>query len=427
MRGLLILVAACGRLGFSDRTGVDSAITADVTIPDSTTATGCGTTTLLADNFEAATPAAQWYAYANGGITTVQTGGQLVITLPATTTSGSNYGGYDSTWSYDLRGGRVYVEVIQVTSVTTNAQTDLQVIAPNGDALELSEENGQLYASGWVGTTQTTINAIAYDAGQDKWWQFREAGGMVYFETSPDGVTFTPFAMTPTPPYIASVDIAIEGGTFQTETNAGAARFDNFNGGTASGTWCGASTLRDDFSSGTIDNRWGGSYAGGGCSYSEGGGVVSFPLVATGAQDCALVSSTGFDLRGDAVFTELATAPSTAGSTYAYLRASAATGDNVELTTIGTQLVAAQNVGGTFTSLANRAYAPATDKFFRIAESGGNLSWDTSPDGMTWTNLLVHASPIAVDAVNLAIGAGTNNAVASPGTAQFATFNQLPP
>ncbi len=151
-----------------------------------------------------------------------------------------------------------------------------------------------------------------------------------------------------------------------------------------------------------------------------------FTLVNGGVQDCALVSSTGYDLTGNSVFAALASAPSTAGQTFSYLRAAASNGDNVEVAQAAGTLVCAQNIGTTYTALASVPYDPVMHKFWRLAEAGGTLGWQTSPDGATWTTQLAMAPPISLVGVDLSIGAGTNSAVASPGAASFSTFDTLP-
>src|SRR6185312_1622148 len=113
----LSLLAACGWLGFREHPAGDASGDGfDAPGDSGGSAARCGGMTLLADTFAANTPAQQWYTYAHGGITTLQTGGEAVITLPATTLASSNYGGFQSVLRFDLRGQRVAVEVPQTTS-----------------------------------------------------------------------------------------------------------------------------------------------------------------------------------------------------------------------------------------------------------------------------------------------------------------------
>lgn len=391
---------------------------------DGSSSAACGTTSLLADDFTAATASPQWYTYANAGGTVAQTGGDLVVTLQATQPSG--YSGYDSSWKYDLRNSRVFIEVPQTTSVATHAQTDFQVIGGN-DAFTIVEEFGTLTAEKFVGAAQTTLGATPYSPTQHRWWQIRESAGTLYFEASADGVTFTQFATAPTPSWAPAVDVVLEAGAYQTETNPGSARFAQINGGTPSGTWCKASTQRDNFNSGTIGGDWGNSFATNGCTYGEASGSVTFMLASNKTQDCGLVTGTGYDLTGDAVFTALTNAPIANTNIFTFLRASNLAGDNVEVALVGSTIVSAQNVGGTFSQLSTTAYSPVAHQYWQLAESNGMLSWQVSPDGATWTNLHSQAPPFSLVGVNLSIGTGTTANVTNPGNAVFSTFDQLPP
>lgn len=366
----------------------------------------------------------QWDLYANAGGAVAQAGGDLVVTLQATQPLG--YSGYDSRWKYDIRGSRVFVEVPQTTSVATHAQTDIQILGPN-EEFAIIEEAGTLSVEKFVGAAQTTLGATSYVAAQHRWWQIRESAGTLYFEASPDGLTYTQLATAPTPSWASIVDVALEAGAYQTETNPGTARFAQINGGTASGTWCKASTQRDNFNSGTIGRDWANSFMTNGCTYAESGGGVSFTLAANKTQDCGLVSASGFDLTSDAVFTALTTAPTANANIFTFLRASNLAGDNVEVALIGSTIVSAQNVGGTFTQLSTAAYDPVAHQYWQLAESSGTLRWQVSPDGSTWTNLHAQAPPFSLVGVNLSIGTGTTANVASPGSAGFSTFDQLPP
>jgi hypothetical protein len=414
------LASACGRIGFDDRSGADAG-------GDAGNSTPCGTTLVLADTFSGSTPDPQWYPFSHGGVTPSQSGGELVITLPATTAGGSNYGGYDSARRFDLRGSRTFVEVNQTVSTAGNAQTDFQVDGPKGEALSVSEEAGMLFATVSNGSSTSTLGSMPYDAVAQRWWQLRESQGTVYFETSPDGVTFTAFAMTPTPAFAPFVDVLLDAGTYQAETSTGVARFANLNGGTPSASWCKASTLRDDFSAAALGDQWDGSFTMGGCTLGEAAGAAQVALVAGSAQECSIVSASGYDLTGAAMFTSLATAPSANGQVYSYLRATAQSGDNVEVTLIGNMLACGQNIATAFSTTCSLPYDPVAHKFWQLAESGGMLSFQISPDGTTWTTLHAQAPPFSLVGVELSIGAGTNAAVAAPGTAEFSTFDQLPP
>lgn len=417
------MVASCGRLGFRERPGTDGAI--DVPA-DSGASARCGGIDLLADTFTATTPSLQWYVYQNGGITTVQTGGQAVITLPATTAASSNYGGFDSVLRYDARGQRITVEVPQTVSAATTAQTDIQLVSPADDTVSIVEESGKLFATQYIGGTGAMLDMIPYDPVAHRWWAFHEDAGTLAFETSPDGVTFTSFSSMPAPAFVGRVAFVLESGSFESVTNPGTSRFDNVNGGTAAGSFCAASTLGDDFNSGTIGDEWAGAYTSGGCTYQETGGQVTVSLTTGAGEECALRSANAYDLTSDAAFTEITAVPGIA-QTYAVLRASVAGGDAVEVAIAGTQLQCGQIIANNYTTSCSIPYDPVAHRFVRLRGAGGMIAWETSPDATTWTTRGQIASPIALDRVLLSVGAGTNGAPAMASSATFGTFNVLPP
>ncbi|MBV8761674.1 MAG: hypothetical protein JO257_30550, partial [Deltaproteobacteria bacterium] len=425
---LVVALAGCGRFGFDARAGSDAPLDGahDAASDGAIGSAQCGGIDLLADTFTANVPSPQWYSYKNGGITTVQMGGQLVITLPATTIASAAYGGFGSVFRYDVRGQRIAVEVPQTASTATTAQTDIQLVSVKGDILSIIEESGQLTASQYINGTGTNLTMIPYNVGADRWWAFREDAGTLAFETSPDGVTFTLFSSIPTPAFASLVSFALETGTFETVMNGGAGHFDNVNGGTPSGKFCPASTLRDDFNSGVIDDRWAGQFTSGTCTYGESNGHVTIALDTAGGEECALRSATGFDLTNDAVFTEVVSAPGLA-QTYTVLRASQQNGDNVELSIAGTTLDCAQIINSSYSTSCSIPYDAVAHRFLRLRGSAGMIAWETSPDGMTWTTRAQVASPIALDAVFLTIAAGTNGAPAMASQAVFGTFDVLPP
>lgn len=386
----------------------------------------CGGIDLLADTFSASMPGQQWYTYAHGGVTAAQTGGEVVITLPATTGAASNYGGFQSVLYYDVRGQRVKAEVPQTVSTATTADTDIQLVSPQDDTVSITEQGGNLMATQYIGGTTAVLGTTPYDPVAQRWWAFREAAGTLSFETSADGIAFTAFHSMPAPAFVSQSVFILEAGSFESVMNAGAGHFDNLNGGVATGSFCPASTLRDDFSTGTIGDQWASSYTSGGCTYAESGGNFNVALGTGAGQDCSLRSATAFDLTNDAVFTEVVASPGVT-QTYMALRASVLSGEDVEIVVAGTLLQCAQIIGGNYTTSCSIPYDPVAHHFLRLRGAAGMLAWETSPDGTTWTTRAQATPPIPLDAVQLSLAAGTNGAPAAATSAAFGTFDVLPP
>lgn len=85
----------------------------------------------------------------------------------------------------------------------------------------------------------------------------------------------------------------------------------------------------------------------------------------------------------------------------------------------GGTLYAFKVVAGVTTNVSTAAYNATNHRWWRIRESGGTTYWDTSTDGLTWTNFTSTANPITLTIVKYAYFAGTLASIASPGAAIF--------
>jgi len=71
-------------------------------------------------------------------------------------------------------------------------------------------------------------------------------------------------------------------------------------------------------------------------------------------------------------------------------------------------------------------FDPATDVWLRIREDAGTVYFDTSGDGLSWTERLSGSTPPFVTSVTLQLQAVAYQSVAQPGVARFDNVN-LPP
>lgn len=83
----------------------------------------------------------------------------------------------------------------------------------------------------------------------------------------------------------------------------------------------------------------------------------------------------------------------------------------------------AKRVAGVNTNLVNATYSSTTHAWLRIRESGGTCYWDSSTDGVNWTNRASNANPFAVTALTVEIQAGTWGGEVSTTTAIWDNFN----
>jgi hypothetical protein len=89
----------------------------------------------------------------------------------------------------------------------------------------------------------------------------------------------------------------------------------------------------------------------------------------------------------------------------------------------GTTLNAASNIAATFNSTPVGTIGDA-NRWLRIRESGGTVFWDTSPDGITWTNQSSVAAGFAITSLEVILQAQTSgDAKGNQGI--FDNFNTL--
>lgn len=127
-----------------------------------------------------------------------------------------------------------------------------------------------------------------------------------------------------------------------------------------------------------------------------------------------------YDLRGQRVWVTIATTPRAGTMTDMYLGVgtpSKALGVNI---TQGS--VDAYTLIGNYTALASVPYNASQHKIFQIREAGGQVFWEVSADGTTFTTLHSGAPPFAVSSVNVFIFADAYAQVTLPGQAEFANF-----
>ncbi|MDH6610306.1 hypothetical protein M2164_005941 [Streptomyces sp. SAI-208] len=164
--------------------------------------------TSLVDNFNDGVIGPDW-GNAYGGVT--ESGGKAHV--PCTT----SYAGYQTNYTWTLAGASFYVSVTNVpaASTATEAYTSLFVNAPgigdNSNALYgtrigfvINVVTNQLKMSSESGYFDAGAVSIAYSATTHKFLRLRETGGTVFWDTSPDGSTWTNRRTLATPAWVTS-------------------------------------------------------------------------------------------------------------------------------------------------------------------------------------------------------------------------------
>jgi hypothetical protein len=176
----------------------------------------------------------------------------------------------------------------------------------------------------------------------------------------------------------------------------------------------GTSTLVDEFA-GTLDENWRVVTP---CVSSFAGNLIAAPDM-PGAY-CHAWSRGDLHFTCDSIAVRVAevTTAAVGLQTYIYVRPLGG----------GPSLVVSLEAGGMQLEGASTAFDPVRDAWWRLRELGGEVVLDTSPDGTSWELRLRKPTPnLALDHVEIAIGAGMWQTVANPGKARFRCLNAGPP
>ncbi|MFF1684601.1 hypothetical protein [Streptomyces sp. NPDC058254] len=159
--------------------------------------------TTLIDNFNDGVIGANW-GNSYGGVT--ESGGKAHV--PCTT----GYAGYQTAYSWTLAGASFYVAVTTVPAASTATEAYASVfvnapdIATSGVRIGfvINVVTGQLKCSSETAYFDAAAVAITYSSTTHKFLRLREDGTNVYWDTSPDGTTWTNRRTLATPPWVTS-------------------------------------------------------------------------------------------------------------------------------------------------------------------------------------------------------------------------------
>jgi len=225
LRLSLLLFAACGRVAFDPR-GDANGGDGD---GDNGDGPGAGACAKLAfsDTFDDGVVDPFWAPFADPGYTVAETNGALTITYAATV-AGSQFAGYDQVSTMAIEGGCVRAQLVTIPDPATSAFAFIRLGTPTDKAflgVGATRLRAQLYQNNQIlHDTNTAYSSVAH-----QYLGFRIENGMVHWEASSDGSTWSelraPVAAS-FDPATASIEIAA-GTTSEPVTNAGTVRWDD--------------------------------------------------------------------------------------------------------------------------------------------------------------------------------------------------------
>ncbi|MFD5041952.1 chitosanase [Streptomyces sp. NPDC058377] len=181
----------------------------------------------LVDDFNDNSVSAVLWPGSYGGVT--ETGGRARVPVSAA------YAGFESAAAWQLKDSGVFVEVPTLPAVggTEEAYVSL-VISGSTDGTSIGWTynliSGMLRAVSNVDYWDDAAVSLTYSSTAHRWWRVRETGSTVYWDTSPDGVTWTQRRSLTTPAWAAAATTL--GLSLEAVRDTGAAayaEFDNLN------------------------------------------------------------------------------------------------------------------------------------------------------------------------------------------------------
>jgi hypothetical protein len=157
------------------------------------TANACGADTLV-DDFSGTAFGPKMFSWNDTGTTVTRSGGDVVISTNGAT---NLYAGVEATHLYDLREHAIYVDAKTIAQASPFISF-FQLLLPDGNQtlFEISVDGSTLNTLERINGTNTSYMGTPYDPVAQRYWRMRAASNVVYFETSPDAMTWTQRYMT---------------------------------------------------------------------------------------------------------------------------------------------------------------------------------------------------------------------------------------
>lgn len=184
----------------------------------------------LTDTFGAnSIDAVKWNAYYDGGTGSISEGGGFANFAPSPLAA-PGYATFDSQSLYDLTSSYGLVRVAQTLNADANANTSMYLRVDDNNYFEMRVigSPATINANKNVLGVGVTVASMTYSAVTHAWWRIRESAGSIFWDTSPDGSTWTNLGNFVNVLTITSMSVRLTGETSAVAT-PGTAKMANFN------------------------------------------------------------------------------------------------------------------------------------------------------------------------------------------------------
>ena len=176
---------------------------------------------LPADGFEGEDFHPMWSAY---GDSTAM--GEATFTLAADSV---DYHGINSTQTHDVRGCAVWLRTVTLPNAGATADAFLQYVLDQDNYVGVVLVLGLIEFRVETDASEVVVFSDTFDPVEHRWWRLREDGGNVFFDTAPDGRTWTEHAGTPAPEYVDETTVGLGGCSWLEHDSPGLVEYDDFN------------------------------------------------------------------------------------------------------------------------------------------------------------------------------------------------------
>jgi hypothetical protein len=391
----------------------------------------CAGTHLLQDDFLDDVLDAHWAVGApTGGATVTEARGNLNLTMPAAQPTAAGIAVY-SRRRYDLVGNRVRFEIDGTLDPTEpTALTGAGAHFDGNNLLRFHVAGGKLAFLRRVAGDTVELGNVDHDPVLHRYWQLRESAGVLHWETSPDGVSFTERAQAPAASLFALDHLHVEmvAQTEGGEATPGTASVASVNDGLPSeGGWCSASSLVDNFDDGTQSILWSRAFTSNGATKAEMDGVLILTPGANAVSQAGYISGSAYDLSESTLAIEVVQTTAADPSIQTFMRVENDVDNGFSMAVMDGALELRTEQAADQMTLVSIPYDAAMHRWWRLRASAGVVHWETSPDGMAWTEHHEAADGVVdLTRLDVYLGAQAGVASAAPGQARIDNVNLTP-
>ena len=350
----------------------------------------CGGVGQLLDEFDDDVVAPPLYCTPNGS-TIDETGGALVMTVPGAADCGTDR-------YYDFVDAAVTLGVAELSPPSSDVREYLRLRHVTGRSISLRKNMGSFEAL----LDDMVVASAPYDQSIVA-WRLREACGQTYWESASDGPSFTTLHRADTASLFDMNHMRVSFGVDAAQgVTAGNVRFERL-AGAPDTVACAASTFSDDFDDNTLSNDWRVATQID-CGVDESDARILLSMGASSGARCHLVSSYGYDLRGDAISARMVLHPPNTEPQDSYFMAQSRPGYGAVMRYQFGVLFIGRVDDGTFSFLSGAAYDGATHIYWRIREDSGTTHFETSADGTSYVTLHAVANMFDMSEMDILMG-----------------------